>query len=83
MLALEPMPETEWEHMPLRPNRHRLLWLAFSGSWMIAVGIAGCGRSSDVQEIPDAARKSLIQKKVDFEDRKSATNRNRPARSKS
>jgi hypothetical protein len=34
-----------------------------------ALVLAGCGGSSEVMEIPEAARKSLVQKKVDVQPR--------------
>jgi hypothetical protein len=36
-----------------------------------AVGLPGCGQSSEVMEIPEAARKSVLQKKVDVQPRPS------------
>jgi hypothetical protein len=36
---------------------------------LIVAGLYGCGGSTDVNEIPEAAKKSLFQKKVDFENR--------------
>ncbi len=38
---------------------------------VLAVGLAGCGESSEVKEIPAAARKSVLQKKVDDQRRPS------------
>jgi hypothetical protein len=37
-------------------------------SFFVAV-LAGCGGSSDVQEIPEASKKALIQRKVDVHQR--------------
>jgi hypothetical protein len=34
-----------------------------------AAGLPGCGTSSEVQEVPEAARKSVFQKKVDDQPR--------------
>jgi hypothetical protein len=42
----------------------RISWLSLSTAIL-----AGCGGSSDVQEIPDAARKSLVARKVDVRNR--------------
>jgi hypothetical protein len=39
---------------------------------LMIAGMAGCGHSGEVAEIPDAAKKSLIQKKVDVQPRRSA-----------
>jgi hypothetical protein len=49
-------------------SRRALLWLG-SGLTLIAMDLAGCGRSSPVREIPEAARKSVLRKKVDVEHR--------------
>ena len=41
------------------------------GPILPAVGLPGCGQSSEVMEIPEAARKSVLQKKVDDQPRSS------------
>ena len=38
-----------------------------SGLYLAMAFAAGCGGSADVQEIPEASRKALIQRKVDVE----------------
>ncbi len=38
-----------------------------SGLYLAMAFAAGCGGSADVQEIPEASRKTLIQRKVDVE----------------
>jgi hypothetical protein len=54
-------------------RRLRSHWLLLS---LIIAGLAGCGGSSRVMELPERARRSLIQRKVDVEPLS-----NKPARS--
>ena len=35
----------------------------------VAMALAGCGERSEVMEIPEGARKSVLQKKVDVQPR--------------
>jgi hypothetical protein len=42
----------------------RVLWVSAS---LHLAALAGCGQSSDVRELPEDAKKVLIQRKVDFE----------------
>jgi hypothetical protein len=37
-----------------------------SGLILAALGLAGCGRPSEVRDLPEPARQSLVRKKVDF-----------------
>jgi hypothetical protein len=41
------------------------------GLILSAVGLPGCGQSPEVKEIPEAARTSVLQKKVDVQPRPS------------
>jgi hypothetical protein len=54
------------------PGRRFGLGLAF-----LMAAVAGCGPSAEVSELPEAAKKTLIQKKVDVQPRSSTT---RPSR---
>ena len=49
----------------------RILWAL--GLLLGLAGITGCGGSSEVMEIPEAVRKSVLQKKVDVQARPSKT----------
>jgi hypothetical protein len=44
--------------------------------------LAGCGGSSDVQEIPEASKKTLIKRKVDVEQRPAKSSKAGKASSK-
>jgi hypothetical protein len=69
----------------VRTNRaawKRLLIGLCSGVSLLAATLNGCGRSSDVMEIPEAAKKSLFQKKVDFEHRSTKSPRTGPSNPK-
>ena len=60
------------EARPVRTSRaawKRLLIGLCSGVSLIAAAINGCGGSSEVREIPEAAKKSLFQKKAEYEHR--------------
>jgi len=69
----------------VRTNRaawKRLLIGLCSGVSLIAAALNGCGGSSEVREIPEAAKKSLFQKKVDYEHRSPKSPRTGPSNSK-
>ncbi len=51
----------------LRLPRTRCGW----GLALLIAAVAGCGPSAEVSELPEAAKKSLIQKKVDVQPRTS------------
>ncbi|MGP0066448.1 MAG: hypothetical protein ACLQGP_23030 [Isosphaeraceae bacterium] len=51
--------------------------LILSSMILPALGLAGCGQSSEVMEIPEAARKSVLQKKVDDQPRTSRASKAR------
>jgi hypothetical protein len=46
-----------------------------SGLGLIAAQLAACGRSPEVMNLPEAARKSVFQKKVDVEHRSAKSSR--------
>jgi hypothetical protein len=51
-------------------RRNRLRRLLFAGSALIALLSPGCGRSGVVEgELSEAARKSLLQRKMDLKDK--------------
>jgi hypothetical protein len=45
------------------------------GLILIAAALMGCGGSSEVMEIPEAARQSVLQKKVDVQPRASKSSK--------
>jgi hypothetical protein len=51
----------------LRGPRFRCGW----GFALLIAAVAGCGPSAEVSELPEAAKKTLIQKKVDVQPRTS------------
>jgi hypothetical protein len=51
----------------LRRPRTRCGW----GLAIFIAAVAGCGPSAEVSELPEAAKKTLIQKKVDVQPRTS------------
>jgi hypothetical protein len=51
----------------LRGQRIRRGW----GFALLIAAVAGCGSSSEVSDLPEAAKKTLIQKKVDVQPRTS------------
>ena len=60
----------------------RLLIGFCSGGILIAVALHGCGGSSEPIEIPDAAKKALLQKKLDYEHRSTKSAPTGPSNSK-
>jgi hypothetical protein len=48
------------------------------GIAVLVAAFAGCGSSDDAKVLPDAAKKSLVQKKVDVSPRPSTTKPSRP-----
>jgi hypothetical protein len=52
-----------------RPARTRRLTIRFAALSLCVAVVAGCGGSSDVQEIPETSKKALIQRKVDVKQR--------------
>ncbi len=61
----------------------RLLIKLCSALCLIGAAIYGCGGSSDPIQIPEEARKSLFQKKVDVEHRSTKAVGTSPSTSKS
>jgi hypothetical protein len=55
--------------------RRRRVILQISGLSLMVAFLPGCGGSSGVQEIPEASRKFLIQRKVDVEPGNARTSR--------
>jgi hypothetical protein len=53
-----------------------------SGGLLIAVTLHGCGGSSDPIEIPEAAKKALLQKKLDYMHRSTKSAPTGPSNSK-
>jgi hypothetical protein len=51
----------------IRCARSRRGW----GFALLIAALAGCGSSTEVSELPEAAKKTLIQKKVDVQPRPS------------
>ncbi|HZW31757.1 MAG TPA: hypothetical protein VFF52_13675 [Isosphaeraceae bacterium] len=59
------------------PQRRARIALG-SGLILSALNWAGCGPSSGVQDLPEAARESLARKKVDVQPRSSPASPNAP-----
>jgi hypothetical protein len=62
--------------MPSRPRGPRDR--CGRGFALLIAAVAGCGPSAEVNELPDAAKKTLIQKKVDVQPRTSTPKPKRP-----
>jgi hypothetical protein len=60
----------------------RLLTTPFAALSLFVAFVAGCGGSSDVEEIPEASRKALIKRKVDVEQRPAKSSKAGKATSK-
>jgi hypothetical protein len=66
--AQKPMRNQEEETVRTNSQaRRRRVVLRISGLSLMVAFLPGCGCSSGVQEIPEASRKLLIQRKVDVE----------------
>jgi hypothetical protein len=60
----------------------RRLTTPFAALSLFVAFLAGCGGSSDVQEIPEASKKALIKRKVDVEQRPAKSSKAGKASSK-
>ena len=58
--------------------RKRRVISQFAGLSLIVAFLAGCGGSSEVKELPEASKKTLIQRKVDVEQRPAKSLADRP-----
>jgi hypothetical protein len=59
---------------PIGAMTSRLLLPLIRCGWgftLLIAAVAGCGPSAEVSELPEAAKKTLIQKKVDVQPRTS------------
>jgi hypothetical protein len=66
--GLQRQPKDNTVRTESQPARRRLeSWIA--GLSLNVAILAGCAGSSDVQELPEAAKKTLVKRKVDFEPR--------------
>ncbi len=84
-IVAKPPLDIEKEERSVRTIRvagKRLLIGFCSGGFLIAVALHGCGGSSEPIEIPEAAKKSLLQKKLDYEHRSTKSPRTGPSKSK-
>jgi hypothetical protein len=66
---------------PTRRSRKRRIGASMTSCLTlitVAAALAGCGGSSDVMEIPEAARKSVLQKKVDVRPRAAKSSKSGP-----
>jgi hypothetical protein len=84
-IGAKPRLDIEKEERSMRTIRaawKRLLIGFCSGGFLIVVALHGCGGSSEPIEIPEAAKKALLQKKLDYQHRSTKSAPTGPSNSK-